>query len=119
MTVMLYGLPNCDTCRKARKWLDQAGIEYHFVDYRSEPVPAARLKAWARELGGWEKLVNKSSTSWRQLDAEQKGANGDAQWTQLIAAHPTLVKRPVLVLHDGSVSVGFSAQHFEQRFGDT
>lgn len=119
MTAALYGLKNCDTCRKARKWLDQAGIEYDFVDYRAEPVPAARLKAWARELGGWEKLVNKSSASWRQLDEEQKGAKSDAQWTRLIAAYPTLVKRPVLVLDDGSVSVGFSAPRFEQRFRDS
>ena len=116
MTTALYGLPNCDTCRKARKWLDQTGIEYRFIDYRAKPVSAATLKAWAREIGGWEKLVNKSSASWRQLDETQKGASSDAQWTQLIAAHPALVKRPVLVLGDGSVSVGFSAQRFEHRF---
>ncbi|HYW77087.1 MAG TPA: arsenate reductase [Gammaproteobacteria bacterium] len=116
MTATLYGLKNCDTCRKARKWLDQAGIEYRFVDYRAEPVPAARLRAWAHELGGWDKLVNKASASWRQLDEKQKSAGSDEQWTQLIAAHPTLVKRPVLLLGDGSVSVGFSAERFEQRF---
>ena len=119
MTVTLYGLPNCDTCRKARKWLDRAGIEYRFVDYRAEPVPAARLEAWARELGGWEKLVNKSSASWRQLDEKQKSAGSDKQWTQLIVAHPALVKRPVLLLEDGSVSVGFSGPRFEQLFQET
>ena len=119
MTATLYGLPNCDTCRKARKWLDKAGIDYSFVDYRAEPVPAATLKGWARELGGWERLVNKSSASWRQLDDKQKSAGSDAQWTRLIAEYPTLVKRPVLVPDDGDVSVGFSAQRFEQCFGGT
>ena len=119
MTAMIYGLPNCDTCRKARKWLDRAGIEYRFVDYRAEPIPAATLAKWARSLGGWDSLVNKSSSSWRQLDEKQKGARGDAQWTRLIADSPTLVKRPVLVLADGSISLGFSADRFEQRFGRT
>ena len=65
MTATLYGLANCDTCRKARKWLDRAGIGYRFVDYRADPVPAATLTAWAHALGGWEKIVNKSSSSWR------------------------------------------------------
>lgn len=116
MSTVLYGLNNCDTCRKARKWLDNAGVKYRFVDYRAEPVSATRLKTWARELGGWDKLINKSSASWRQLDEKRKGANSAPQWTQLIMEHPTLVKRPVLELDDGRVSVGFSAQRFEQRF---
>lgn len=119
MTAALYGLPNCDTCRKARKWLERAGIEYRFVDYRADPVPGATLGQWARSLGGWDKLVNKSSTAWRQLDEKQKGVNTDAQWTRLIAGHPTLVKRPVLVLDDGGVSVGFTADRFEQSFRNT
>ena len=116
MTTTLYGLPNCDTCRKARQWLDRAGIEYRFVDYRADPVPATTLGGWARDLGGWDKLVNKRSSSWRQLDAKQKSSSTDAQWIRLIGAHPTLVKRPVLVLDNGSVSVGFSAVLFEQIF---
>ena len=116
MTVTLYGLPNCDTCRKARKWLDEAGIEYRFVNYRDDPVPSSVLVQWARTLGGWDKLVNKSSASWRKLDEKQKGANGDAQWTRLIADYPTLVKRPVLVLDDGRVSVGFSADRYARGF---
>ncbi len=119
MTATLYGLANCDTCRKARKWLDRAGIGYRFVDYRADPVPAATLTAWAHALGGWEKFVNKSSSSWRQLDEKQKNATTDAQWTRLIARFPTLVKRPVLVLDDGSVSVGFSAERYGQCFGVT
>lgn len=117
MSLTLYGLPNCDTCRKARKWLDAAGIDYCFIDYRAEPVPATRLKQWVQQLGGWDKLINKSSTSWHQLDDTQKDAASNTQWTQLIAGHPTLVRRPVVEADNDSVSVGFSEAHFKKRFG--
>ena len=116
MTTALYGLPNCDTCRKARKWLDQTGIEYRFIDYRAKPVSAATLHAWAREIGGWEKTGKKSSARSRHLDETPKSARSGAPWTPLISAPPAPVKRPVPVLGDGHVSVGFSAQRFEHRF---
>lgn len=117
MSAALYGLKNCDTCRRARKWLDAHGVEYRFVDYRDEPVPAETLGRWAKQLGGWDKLVNKSSPSWRKLAGSEKQAVGDAQWTRLIGGHPTLVRRPVLVLGDGSVDVGFSAGDYATRLG--
>ena len=117
MSLTLCGLRNCDTCRKARKWLDAAGIEYDFVDYRSEPVPAAVLRQWARGAGGWENLVNKRSATWRQLPDSQKAAATDGQWLRLVGEHPTLVRRPVVALADGTVSVGFSASRFEDLFG--
>lgn len=116
MTATLYGLPNCDTCRKARKWLDAAGIDFGFVDYRAQPVPAATLERWAVALGGWEKLVNKASRTWRQLPDESKSARSDVQWLRLVAAHPTLIRRPV-VETDAGVSAGFSEARFETLFG--
>ncbi len=97
----LYGLPSCDTCRKARKWLDRFGIPYAFVDYRADPVPAATLKAWAQQLGGWEKLVNKAGTTWRNLLPQRKNPGSDPEWTLLIKEYPALVRRPVVVLPDG------------------
>lgn len=117
MTATLYGLANCETCRKARKWLEGHEIAHRFVDYRADPVASATLRAWAEALGGWEKLVNKSSASWRKLSAAEKAANADRDWVGLIGEHPTLIKRPVLVLDDGSINVGFSPVRFEQRFG--
>jgi Spx/MgsR family transcriptional regulator len=113
----LYGLPNCDTCRKARNWLDRFGVDYRFVDYRSDPVPATTLKDWANRLGGWEKLVNKSSTTWRNLLPQRKSPGSDPEWTLLLKEYPALVRRPVVVREDGAVSVGFSDNGFKKTFG--
>lgn len=116
MTV-IYGLDKCDTCRKARNWLTRFELPHDFVDYRANPVPPATLKAWAAALGGWEKLVNKASTTWRQLPEGRKSPASDPEWTLLLREHPALVKRPVVVTDDGQVSVGFSDNGFKQRFG--
>jgi Spx/MgsR family transcriptional regulator len=115
MSVELYGLPQCDTCKKARRWLDAHKVAYRFTDYREQPIAPASLKAWAGVLG-WEKLVNRASTTWRSLGDAQKAASTDAQWLALIKEHPALVKRPVAV-KDGEVGVGFSEQAFAERFG--
>ncbi len=117
MTVTLYGLKTCDTCRKARKWLDRFDVDYEFVDYRAVPVPAATLKDWAAQAGGWEKLINKSSTTWRNLLPQRKNPGSDPEWTLLIKEHPALVRRPVVQQDDGSISVGFSDNGFKKRFG--
>lgn len=116
-TIIIYGLPTCDTCRKARNWLDRFGVEYEFVDYRARPVPAAMLKDWAGRLGGWEKLVNKSSTTWRGLLPQRKNPASDPEWTLLLKEYPALVRRPVVLRGDGEVSVGFSDNAFKKAFG--
>lgn len=114
---VLYGLETCDTCRKARNWLKRAGVAHRFVDYRAERVDAAVLRAWAAQLGGWDKLVNKASTTWRSLPDARKSPGSDPEWTLLVKEHPALVKRPVLVTPDGVVSVGFTDNAFKARFG--
>ena len=116
MSVALYGLAKCGTCVKARAWLDDHKIEHSFTDYREHPIAPASLKAWAKALG-WEKLVNRGSTTWRSLDDAQKAASTDAEWLALIKEFPALVRRPVMV-SDGVVSVGFSEKKFEEIFGD-
>ena len=116
MNPVLYGLPNCDTCRKARNWLTRADVTHDFIDYRAQPVPADTLKAWGRQLGGWEKLVNKSSTTWRNLPDARKSPGSDPEWTLLLKEHPALVKRPVVVMADGTASTGFSDNTFKQLF---
>jgi len=117
MSVALYGLTTCDTCRKARNWLDRFEVAYTFVDYRANPVPAATLKSWAQQLGGWEKLVNKSSTTWRTLLPQRKNPASDPEWTLLLKEYPALVRRPVVVQDDDSVSVGFTDKGFKKLFG--
>lgn len=115
--VVMYGLTRCDTCVKARKWLTAQGVPFDFIDYRDQPVPPATLLDWAQQLGGWEKLVNRVSTSWRNLSEAERSPAGDEGWQALIARHPTLVKRPVLLTADGAVGVGFKDSTWMQRLG--
>ena len=113
----LYGLSTCDTCRKARNWLDRFAVPYTFVDYRANPVPSTTLKAWAQQLGGWEALVNKSSTTWRNLLPQRKNPGSDPEWTLLLKEYPALIRRPVVLREDGGVSTGFSDNGFKKLFG--
>ncbi|HEY9459385.1 MAG TPA: Spx/MgsR family RNA polymerase-binding regulatory protein [Paralcaligenes sp.] len=111
--VKLYGLKKCGTCAKAMAWLEQHGIDYRFTDYRDHSVPANVLTAWATDLGGWEKMVNRASMTWRNLPDERKSPVSPEQWLALIAEFPALIKRPVMVASNGAVSVGFS----EKKYG--
>ncbi|MEO8161169.1 MAG: Spx/MgsR family RNA polymerase-binding regulatory protein [Arenimonas sp.] len=113
----LYGLDNCDTCRKARNWLQRFEVEHGFVDYREHRLEPAMLRDWARQLGGWDKLVNKASTTWRNLPGTRKLPGSEPEWTLLIKEHPAIVKRPVLRMPDGTISQGFSDNGFKTLFG--
>jgi len=117
MAVTIHGLKNCDTCRKALKWLDRFGIGYAFVDYRDEKPSPETLVEWKNALGGWDAMVNKSSTTWRNLPPNRKAPGSDAEWKLLLREHPQLVRRPVVVTEDGAVSQGFSDNGFKKRFG--
>jgi Spx/MgsR family transcriptional regulator len=114
---VLYGLPNCDTTKKARNWLQRFGIDHAFVDYREDRQPPETLKAWKDALGGWDALVNKQSTTWRGLPEARKAPHSDPEWTLLLKEYPALIKRPVLVTGDGKVSVGFADNSYKKRFG--
>jgi Spx/MgsR family transcriptional regulator len=113
----LYGLDNCDTCKKARNWLQRFAIPYEFIDYRAQRPTPETLKHWAHAVGGWDALINRQSTTWRQLPPARKTPQSDPEWTLLLREHPVLVKRPVVVADDGTVSVGFSDALFKKRFG--
>ncbi|WP_312328194.1 arsenate reductase [Stenotrophomonas sp.] len=117
MTTTLYGLKNCDTCKKATKWLDRFQVAYAFVDYREQKPSPETLVDWAVQAGGFPALVNRSSTTWRQLPENRKAAASDAEWKLLLREHPQLIKRPVVVTDDGVMSQGFSDNGFKQRFG--
>ena len=117
MTTTLYGLDKCDTCKKARNWLDRFKVAYEFVDYREHRIPPESLKTWAKAVSGWEKFVNRASTTWRALPEARKSPGSDAEWTLLIKEYPALVRRPLVVLDDGAVHQGFTDNGFKKLFG--
>jgi Spx/MgsR family transcriptional regulator len=117
MALTVYGLVQCSTCVKARAWLDQKEIIHTFVDYRTNPIAPADLKKWAQTLGGFEKLVNRASMTWRQLSDTLKDPQTDAQWLALIAQFPALIRRPLTVYLDGSVTVGFNEKRYLEKLG--
>lgn len=111
----LYGLKNCETCKKAQAWLAAHGIEHRFIDYRAQPLNADEIDAAAAAIG-WERLVNRSSTTWRQLDENAKSAATPAEWLALLQANPTLMRRPLLVGANG-FEAGFSTARYQALFG--
>lgn len=108
--ITVYGIPNCDTCRKARRWLDDRGADYRFHDFRKDGLERATVAAWLAELGA-DVLVNRRGTTWRQLP-EQDRARLETDAADLLVAHPTLIKRPVIDLGDRR-QVGFAAAQIE------
>ena len=120
--ITLYGLKKCSTCVKACAWLDIQAIAYEFIDYRDRPIAPDLLITWSEQLGGWEKLVNRASMTWRNLsDAEKmltqalnpnQYSKHDQVWVDLIAQYPTLIRRPLTVWHNQSVTVGFNEKKF-------
>lgn len=97
--VTIYGIRNCDTMKKAWSWLDAHAVPYTVHDYRVSGIDKARLEAWCRELG-WEKLLNKASTTFRELPEADKRGLDAKKAIALMLAHPTMIKRPVLDLGD-------------------
>jgi len=110
-THTLYGIKNCDTVKKARNWLDQNGIAYRFHDFRSDGLTPELLQHFADHLD-WNKLLNRSSTSWRQLSAEQQSDLSQEKAIQLMLTTPTLIKRPVLESGD-KLMLGFKAENYQ------
>jgi arsenate reductase len=103
----VYGIKQCDTCRKALKWLSAQGIEHRFHDFRVDGLDEALLQSWLNS-SFTDKVINRRSTSWRQLTDEQRQFEGQAQ-VQLLLQFPTLIKRPVFVDND-IIAVGFQPQ---------
>ena len=103
--ITVHGLKNCDTCRKALKWLDDQDLAHQFRDVRRDGVDKAAISRWIDAVG-WELLLNKRGTTWRGLDAAEKDSANETTAAALMAAHPALIKRPVFEI-DGRVIVGF------------
>jgi len=114
MAITLYGIKTCDTIRKARRWLTDQGIEFTFHDFRSAGLDKSQLNQWADELG-WERLLNKRSTTWKNLDPDIKESMGPHIALDIMLEQPTIIKRPILDLGNKRV-VGFSEKNYRAVF---
>lgn len=114
--ITLYGIPNCDTVKKARAWLKAQPQTHEFHDFKKQGLPPDQLARWTQALG-WEKLLNRKGTTWRQLDAAtQAGVQDDASARAVMLAWPSVIKRPVVDWGDG-LTVGFDAAVWAERLG--
>ena len=108
----LYGIKNCDTVKKAQRWLDENKIQYKFHDFRTDGLDEKLLTGWVESLG-WEAIVNKRSTTWRNLPDKDKAISTNTQAITLLLANPTLIKRPV-VAYKTILLVGFKEPEFKK-----
>jgi len=113
----LYGIPNCNTVKKARTWLDEKGITYTFHDYKKKGISAEKINDWYQSYP-WEKLVNKAGTTWKQLTDDEKAAVTDGQSAAaLMIAKNSVIKRPLIEDASGkAVALGFSEKEYEETF---
>lgn len=111
----MYGITTCDTIRKARVWLESHGVPYRFHDYRAEGIDARKLDGWVGKVG-WEKLLNKGSTTFRELPEKDKQGLDEKKAKKLMLARPTMIKRPVLEAGE-RILVGFKPEAYEEAVG--
>jgi Spx/MgsR family transcriptional regulator len=115
MGTALYGIPNCDTVKRARAWLAERGVAAEFHDFKRAGLDAARLERWTQALG-WEALLNRRGTTWRGLPEAERTAVVDATSAQAaMLRHPSLIKRPVVEWPDGAITVGFDPDEWARR----
>ena len=113
--ITIYGIPNCDTVKKARTWLTEHGKSHEFHDFKKHGVPPAKLTRWADAVG-WESLLNRKGTTWRNLaDEEQLAVVDSASAQALMLAQTSVIKRPVLDWGGGNVTVGFDPQVWAKK----
>ncbi|MBT3437218.1 MAG: Spx/MgsR family RNA polymerase-binding regulatory protein [Oceanospirillaceae bacterium] len=116
--VQMHGISNCDTIKKAKKWLADAGIEFSFRDYKQQPPSISELQQWV-EMVDWELLLNKRGTTWRKLPIDQQQTVSAETVCQLLADQPSMIKRPLLLLQSGPQTqavAGFKAEQYATIF---
>ncbi len=112
MDPIVYGIPNCDTVKKARTWLGDKGLNVSFHDFKKQGVPAAQLDTWLTAVG-WEALLNRKGTTWRKLDAAvQAGVSDRDSARQVMLEHASTIKRPVIAWPSGRITVGYTPEHW-------
>ncbi|AXS84959.1 MULTISPECIES: ArsC family reductase [Marinobacter] len=106
----LYGIKNCDTVKKARKWLDENGVDYEFHDFKKDGLDGEMLSRWEQAVG-WETLLNRRGTTWRKLSEEVRDTISAQSAHEIMLENPSIIKRPV-VERGGNVSAGFNADEW-------
>ena len=114
MTITMFGIPNCDTIKKAKKWLEAEGIEFEFHDYRKQGITEELVTSFCSELS-WELVLNKRGTTYRQLSQEQKDTLTEQKAIALLVEQPAMIKRPILKV-DGKLHIGFKADQYAAIF---
>jgi arsenate reductase len=109
--IKIYGIPNCDTMKKAMKWLNDHKLAFEFHDYKKWGVPEEELKQWVKNAG-WEVVFNKRSTTWKNLDEKIKGNLSESSAVCIMLENPSAVKRPVLI-DDHKLIIGFKEAEYE------
>ena len=112
MSLTIYGIKNCDTMKKARAWLDQAGKPYAFHDYKTAGIDSARMEGWAKKVG-WEALLNRSGTTFRKLPEAAKDGLTEQKALALMLEQPSMIRRPVLEAPGGKLLVGFKPENYK------
>ena len=110
----LYGIPNCDTMKKARAWLTEQGIAYQFHNYKTAGIDETMLRDWVSQVG-WEALLNRRGMMWRKVPVDVQEAIDEASACQLMLATPSIIKRPVLQ-HHAKLLIGFDPAQYVQMF---
>ena len=114
-SITLYGIPNCDTVKRARAWLAEHGVPHAFHDFKKMGVPPDRLDAWMA-ADGWERVLNRQGTSWRKLDQATRAAVTDAATARAaLLLQPSTIKRPVVEWAEGAITIGFAEAEFTRR----
>ena len=113
--IVVHGIPHCDTVKRARAWLDSHAVTYRFHDFKKSGVPTERLDEWLLACG-WERLLNRRGTTWRQLDAATQASVVDAASARAVMLlNTSVIKRPVVAWASGPITVGFDAQAWAAR----
>jgi len=115
-SITIYGIKNCDTMKKARAWLDKAGVDYAFHDYKSAGIDKDKLERWAKKVG-WETVINRAGLTFKKLPDKDKEGLTETKAIKLMLAQPSMIKRPVLELPGGKLLVGFKPEAYAAALG--
>jgi arsenate reductase (glutaredoxin) len=114
--MIVYGIKNCDTVKKATTWLQAKNIKFEFHDYKAEGISEEKLKSWSKQVG-WEKILNKKSTTWRDLsEADQLKVTNEKAAIEVMKEKTSIIKRPLIEKNDKVMTVGFNEEEYKKIF---